>query len=116
MDIIFLLDLAGIKVEDVLSFVDAGHNVLLAASPSISDNIREIASQCNIEFDEEETYVIDHSNYDVSDRDGDHTLIVAGKHHFYDDLALNIIYQILICNESLDLDQLDTASVVLGGN
>ena len=29
--------------------------------------IRELASECGVEFDEEGTAVIDHLNYDVSD-------------------------------------------------
>jgi len=81
-------DLAGIKPDDVLSFIDAGNNVILAASSSLSDSVREIASQCNVEFDEEDSYVIDHTHYDASDRDGDHTLIVASQ---YDPAATSVI-------------------------
>uniref|UniRef100_A0AC11CHD1 Dolichyl-diphosphooligosaccharide--protein glycosyltransferase non-catalytic subunit n=1 Tax=Ovis aries TaxID=9940 RepID=A0AC11CHD1_SHEEP len=40
------------------------------------DPLRELGSECGIEFDEEKTAVIDHHNYDVSDL-GQHTLIVA---------------------------------------
>ena len=29
--------------------------------------MRELASECGVEFDEEKTAVIDHLNYDVSD-------------------------------------------------
>ena len=31
------------------------------------DPLRELGSECGIEFDEEKTGVIDHHNYDVSD-------------------------------------------------
>lgn len=31
------------------------------------DPIRELGSECGIEFDEEKTSIIDHHNYDVSD-------------------------------------------------
>ena len=31
------------------------------------DPLRELGSECGIEFDEEKTAVIDHHNYDVSD-------------------------------------------------
>lgn len=33
----------------------------------IGDPLRELGSECGIEFDEEKTAVIDHHNYDVSD-------------------------------------------------
>lgn len=34
---------------------------------SAGDPLRELGSECGIEFDEEKTAVIDHHNYDVSD-------------------------------------------------
>lgn len=43
---------------------------------SAGDPLRELGSECGIEFDEEKTAVIDHHNYDISDL-GQHTLIVA---------------------------------------
>ena len=33
----------------------------------VGEPIRELASECGVEFDEEKTAVIDHLNYDVSD-------------------------------------------------
>lgn len=44
----------------------------LRAQPGISwvcagDPLRELGSECGIEFDEEKTAVIDHHNYDISD-------------------------------------------------
>jgi len=65
-----------INVETITSFIDGGGNVLVAASSEIGDPLRELGSECGIEFDEEKTAVIDHHNYDVSDP-GEHTLIVA---------------------------------------
>ncbi|XP_062316002.1 dolichyl-diphosphooligosaccharide--protein glycosyltransferase 48 kDa subunit [Osmerus eperlanus] len=65
-----------INVETITAFIDGGGNVLVAASSDIGDPLRELGSECGIEFDEEKTAVIDHHNYDVSDP-GDHTLIVA---------------------------------------
>lgn len=35
--------------------------------PFLGDPLRELGSECGIEFDEERTAVIDHHNYDVSD-------------------------------------------------
>ncbi|XP_016404745.1 dolichyl-diphosphooligosaccharide--protein glycosyltransferase 48 kDa subunit-like [Sinocyclocheilus rhinocerous] len=65
-----------ISVETITAFIDGGGNVLVAASSDIGDPLRELGSECGIEFDEEKTAVIDHHNYDVSDP-GEHTLIVA---------------------------------------
>ena len=42
----------------------------------IGEPIRDLASECGVEFDEEATSVIDHLNYDVADQ-GKHTLLVA---------------------------------------
>ena len=36
---------------------------------SLGDPIRELGSECGVEFDEEKTSVIDHINHDVSDLD-----------------------------------------------
>ncbi|XP_027377361.1 dolichyl-diphosphooligosaccharide--protein glycosyltransferase 48 kDa subunit [Bos indicus x Bos taurus] len=65
-----------INVETISAFIDGGGSVLVAASSDIGDPLRELGSECGIEFDEEKTAVIDHHNYDVSDL-GQHTLIVA---------------------------------------
>jgi len=60
-----------------IDFIDRGGNLLVATDSSIGDPIREIASECGVEFDEDGTYVIDHTHYDLSDISGDHTLIVS---------------------------------------
>jgi len=65
-----------INVETISTFIDGGGSVLVAASSDIGDPLRELGSECGIEFDEEKTAVIDHHNYDISDL-GQHTLIVA---------------------------------------
>ena len=41
------VDLAGI-----LDFVDSGHDLILAADSNASDLIREIATECGVDFDE----------------------------------------------------------------
>uniref|UniRef100_A0A8C5WGM2 Dolichyl-diphosphooligosaccharide--protein glycosyltransferase 48 kDa subunit n=1 Tax=Leptobrachium leishanense TaxID=445787 RepID=A0A8C5WGM2_9ANUR len=65
-----------INVETISSFIDGGGSVLVATGSDIGDPLRELGSECGIEFDEEKTAVIDHHNYDISDP-GQHTLIVA---------------------------------------
>ncbi|KAI3841014.1 hypothetical protein MKX03_018245 [Papaver bracteatum] len=62
----------------VLGFVDAGHDLILTADSSASDLIRDIATECGVDFDEDsEAMVIDHTSYAVSATDGDHTLIAS---------------------------------------
>jgi oligosaccharyltransferase complex subunit beta len=65
-----------VDIQAITSFIDGGGNVLVAASSNIGEAIRDLASECGIEFDEEKTAVIDHLNYDVADN-GRHTLLVA---------------------------------------
>lgn len=36
----------------ILDFVDSGHDLILAADASASDLIREIATECGVDFDE----------------------------------------------------------------
>jgi len=67
----------GIDIATILDFIDTGHSVVMAGSSDIGDAIKEIATECNVEFDEAGTSVIDHMNYDTSDTKGSHTLIVA---------------------------------------
>ncbi|PIA52531.1 hypothetical protein AQUCO_01000421v1 [Aquilegia coerulea] len=67
------LNLAG-----VLEFVDSGRDLIIAADSTASDLIRDIATECGVEFDEDaEAMVIDHTSYAVSDVEGDHTLIAS---------------------------------------
>lgn len=67
------LDLAGI-----LDFVDSGHDLILAADPSASDLIRNVAAECGVDFDEDTSaVVIDHTSFAVSETEGDHTLIAS---------------------------------------
>uniref|UniRef100_A0A2C9LXT9 Dolichyl-diphosphooligosaccharide--protein glycosyltransferase 48 kDa subunit n=1 Tax=Biomphalaria glabrata TaxID=6526 RepID=A0A2C9LXT9_BIOGL len=56
-----------IDVSAITNFIDGGGNVLIAASSSIGDPMRELATECGVEFDEENSAVIDHLNYDVKD-------------------------------------------------
>lgn len=42
-------------------------NVLVAGSSMTGDILRELASECGFEIDEEGASVIDHLNYDIND-------------------------------------------------
>lgn len=66
-----------LSVEGITEFVDNGGNVLVAGSSQTGDILREIASECGFEADEEGNSVIDHHNFDQAKDEGKHTLIVA---------------------------------------
>uniref|UniRef100_A0A1Q3FF06 Dolichyl-diphosphooligosaccharide--protein glycosyltransferase 48 kDa subunit n=1 Tax=Culex tarsalis TaxID=7177 RepID=A0A1Q3FF06_CULTA len=73
-----------LSVEAITDFVDnGGGNVLVAGASSAGDALRELASECGFEVDEENAAVIDHLNYDIADG-GDHTLIVASPENLID--------------------------------
>ncbi|CAO2815088.1 unnamed protein product [Amaranthus hypochondriacus] len=62
----------------VLEFVDSGRDLILALDVNSSDLIREIATECGVEFDDDPAaMVIDHTSYAVSNFEGDHTLIAS---------------------------------------
>lgn len=65
-----------LSVEKLTQFIDEGGNVLVAGSQHSGDVLREFASECGFEVDEEGASVIDHLNFDVSDT-GDHTTILT---------------------------------------
>lgn len=72
-----------VNVQAITDFIDNGGNVLVAANSNVGDAIRELATECGVEIDEEGAHVIDHLNYDVSD-EGQHTLIVADSANLLD--------------------------------
>jgi oligosaccharyltransferase complex subunit beta len=66
-----------ISPESIAQFIDDGGNVLVAGSSQSGEGIRELASECGFEIDEENAAVIDHLNYDELLDTGDHTTIVS---------------------------------------
>ncbi|KOM50873.1 hypothetical protein LR48_Vigan08g170000 [Vigna angularis] len=67
-----------IDAAAILDFVDSGHDLIVAADSNASDLIREIATECGVDFDEDlAAMVVDHSGYAVSATEGDHTLIAS---------------------------------------
>ncbi|KAF7840919.1 dolichyl-diphosphooligosaccharide--protein glycosyltransferase 48 kDa subunit [Senna tora] len=67
-----------IDAAAILDFVDSGHDLIVAADSNASDLIREIATECGVDFDEDPAaMVVDHSGYAVSATEGDHTLIAS---------------------------------------
>ncbi|VDL20211.1 unnamed protein product [Hymenolepis diminuta] len=65
-----------VNVKALTDFVDWGGNILVAGSPEVGEAVRDFASECGIEFDYLNSYVIDHYNYDEMDY-GEHTLVVV---------------------------------------
>ncbi|XP_023026594.1 dolichyl-diphosphooligosaccharide--protein glycosyltransferase non-catalytic subunit Ost48 [Leptinotarsa decemlineata] len=72
-----------LNVESITQFIDEGGNVLVAGSSITGDVLRELASECGFEVDEERAFVIDHLNYDVSD-EGQHTKLVVSAENLID--------------------------------
>lgn len=66
----------GLTSEAVIEFIDDGGNVLMAGSSHSADVLKDIASECGFEADEEGTFVIDHLNFDSRDA-GQHNLVVV---------------------------------------
>ncbi|KAL2905608.1 Dolichyl-diphosphooligosaccharide--protein glycosyltransferase 48 kDa subunit [Bienertia sinuspersici] len=67
-----------LKLKDVMDFVDSGHDLILAANANASDFVRNVASECGADFeDDTAAVVIDHTSYSVSEIDGDHSLIAS---------------------------------------
>ncbi|XWS63041.1 hypothetical protein CRYUN_Cryun06bG0062800 [Craigia yunnanensis] len=62
----------------IINFVDSGHDLIIAVDANASDLIREVATECGVDFDEDPSaMVIDHTSYGVSETEGDHTLIAS---------------------------------------
>ncbi|KAJ8431585.1 hypothetical protein Cgig2_025627 [Carnegiea gigantea] len=67
-----------LKLKDVLDFVDSGHDLIVAANANASYFIRNVASECGVDFeDDASAMVVDHTSYAVSEIEGDHTLIAS---------------------------------------
>lgn len=56
---------------------------IILGSSNSGDALRELASECGVELDEDGASVIDHINYDIADQ-GKHTLIIAEKENLID--------------------------------
>ncbi|XP_059433890.1 dolichyl-diphosphooligosaccharide--protein glycosyltransferase 48 kDa subunit [Corylus avellana] len=67
-----------VDLAAILDFVDSGHDLIVVADTNASDLIREIATECGVDFDEDAAaMVVDHTSYAVSETEGDHTLIAS---------------------------------------
>ncbi|KYQ88802.1 dolichyl-diphosphooligosaccharide-protein glycotransferase [Tieghemostelium lacteum] len=64
-----------LTTNEILAFIDGGNNVIIAGSSIISETIRDVASDCGIEIEEDKTAVYDNFNFDKSQND--HSLLLA---------------------------------------
>jgi len=97
------------KLADLMEFVDAGRNVLVATSSNVSDTIRQFANECGLDFDADQvriaaalpcastqrhslavllrhmraqSMIVDHANVvkELDDKmDADHTVITSSR-------------------------------------
>lgn len=49
-----------IDLQNILDFVDSGHNVLVAVNSDVSETLRNFALECGVELDEKGTKVVDY--------------------------------------------------------
>lgn len=70
---------SNINVDTIIQFIDSGRNALIAVNENITEPLREIANECGLDFDEEETQVLDHMLYDSSNTNEYHTRIAIEK-------------------------------------
>eukprot|EP00271_Cylindrocystis_brebissonii_P003343 TRINITY_DN1419_c0_g1_i1.p1 TRINITY_DN1419_c0_g1~~TRINITY_DN1419_c0_g1_i1.p1 ORF type:complete len:438 (+),score=98.09 TRINITY_DN1419_c0_g1_i1:152-1465(+) len=69
----------GLDVNSVLQFIDAGHDVILAADEIMGDFMRDLVTECGADFDDEEldAVVIDHMAHVEHEIDSKDTLVLA---------------------------------------
>ena len=72
-----------LSASNIANFIDNGGNVLVTASSTVGDAIRELATEVGLEIDVDGAEVIDHFNYDVSD-EGSHTTLVISPDDLID--------------------------------
>lgn len=67
-----------ITFGDILDFVNAGGNLMVAVNDGISDNLRNFAASCGVEFDKKGSQVVDHFHYESSlDTKLQHSIILS---------------------------------------
>lgn len=49
-----------LDVPAILDFIDSGHDMILATDSRIGEPLKEIATECGVDFDEANTFVLDH--------------------------------------------------------
>lgn len=71
-----------IRPDDVVNFVNEGHSLLMAVNGAITEPIRMIANEFNVEFMESQSDVLDHTHFnslEVTDS-GKHSNIISNQY------------------------------------
>lgn len=68
-----------VNPEGILEFIDAGHNMILAAAPDASEPIRNLALEVGVDFDDKGTTVFDHFSYQAAGGADDSKLVVTSE-------------------------------------
>ncbi|KAK3265076.1 hypothetical protein CYMTET_26221 [Cymbomonas tetramitiformis] len=75
--VIFGSDIEGdVDVPAILDFIDSGHDMILATDSRIGEPLKEIATECGVDFDEANTFVLDHFAHTAPGQ-LDETLVVS---------------------------------------
>eukprot|EP01135_Chromosphaera_perkinsii_P001484 Nk52_evm13s179 gene=Nk52_evmTU13s179 len=67
-----------IDTKTILEYFDDGGSLFVAGSSSLTETIRDLASKFGVEYDEPNTFVIDHFNVAAEDK-GKHTMIYTDE-------------------------------------
>ena len=66
-----------LDAEAILDFVDAGHDVILAADQRASDEIRNLASDLGVDFEPQGSVVMDNMNHVALSKGVDTSLVIS---------------------------------------
>ncbi|KAI9596272.1 Dolichyl-diphosphooligosaccharide--protein glycosyltransferase subunit WBP1 [Syncephalis fuscata] len=65
-----------LSAKTLIQFVNLGGNILVTTGPKISETVRNLGMQFGVYYEERDTFVIDHFQYDRAlDKDGRHTVL-----------------------------------------
>jgi len=83
-----------ISRNQILEFIDSGAgDVLIAGDSDVNYFVDQLAAKCGVNFGDSGSFVVDHFNYDKSDYDGDHSLIVVESNQDSGSKLSSILYQ-----------------------
>eukprot|EP00397_Hematodinium_sp_SG-2012_P010461 GEMP01010576.1.p1 GENE.GEMP01010576.1~~GEMP01010576.1.p1 ORF type:complete len:465 (+),score=106.13 GEMP01010576.1:76-1470(+) len=72
-----ILGAKNLSLKDIADFVDIGGNVFIGTTRLVGQDLRKLANECGVEFDAQESSVVDHVHKHAKDT-GDHSLVFAG--------------------------------------
>lgn len=70
-----------LSVADLIEFLDAGLNILVAASSAASETVRELGAAVGVDLDEAGSAITDHMHFDTSSGAQDHTLVLSSNYN-----------------------------------